>query len=216
MNKFILGILFLSLMSSCSKLSQNTHVDGTVVNIITKDGVDSVEVIICDGLRHTGYANNENCKTTFTDSNGNFSIDIKSRQATIYFSKPDYQFSHYAAGSVDGVVFLRPGKNNNETFEIEPLCAFAPYFYSPHATNQDTLIRNIGQNYRSIYTFYSNRDRAWYGKGPFKIHYFGDKTKIGDMHTLYKLRFTRNGVWNEIIDSVFLAQGEVFQDTILY
>jgi hypothetical protein len=201
---------------SCNKSKNYTSVNGKVINIITKQPVDSVEVLLCDGLRAVGGNNeNENCKTTFTDNEGNFKIDIESDEALLYFSKLDYVFNHYVEGSVDGVITPFT-VNKNHIVEIEPKCGFAPWFLNNQSSQYDTLITNIGQNYRYKYSFHPSNDDYYYGKGPFKLDNLGYKIYVGDMYVIYRLRYKRNGNWNEKIDSVFVAQGKVYEDTIRY
>ncbi|GLR16485.1 hypothetical protein GCM10007940_11000 [Portibacter lacus] len=39
---------------------------------------------------------------------------------------------------------------------------------------------------------------------------------IGNFYFKYKLEYKRDGVWNTILDSVYIAKGETFRDTIYY
>lgn len=43
-----------------------------------------------------------------------------------------------------------------------------------------------------------------------------DRTTIGNMYFRYKFEFKRDGKWNNIIDSVYVAKGDTIKDVVYY
>lgn len=200
---------------SCKK-KDYTQASGKIINVITKQPVDSVQVWICDGLPIAGSNSRENCNSNLNYSDGSFNIEINSGDVTLFFTKPGYNYVNYIGGDI-GITSIPSGENENLIFEIEPKCMFDPVYVNTQGKMNDTLITNIGQNYRFKHTFHMAYDREYRGKGPFQRGHYPDWLLfVGDMHTVYKLKYTRNGVWEEKIDSVFIAQGQIYQDTIWY
>lgn len=211
----IILLIGLTTLSSCEK-KNHTSVKGKIINIVTKQPVDSVEIWICDGLPIAGSNSRSNCAHKLNYYNGDFDIELNSGDVTLFFTKPGYQYTNYPGGAI-GITSVPYGDNENMTFEIEPKCGFYPVYASHHNTREDTLITNVGQNYRRQFNFHMAYDDTYRGIGPFNRRQFGDGLlRIGDMHVVYKLRYTRNGNWEELIDSVYVPQGHVYNDTIWY
>ena len=99
-------------------------------------------------------------------------------------------------------IFTVDNKYKKQTSDVLKSWSRIPLF---HYSNFDELLNNREPFLRK-------------GKGVFYFRYEDSNTQVkGDRYLRYKLEFTKDGVWQTKIDSVFLPTSlEVYRDTIYY
>ena len=110
---------------------------------------------------------------------------------------------------------LIPGKKyNNEIFSLDGVAGFNPILMNKLNFLLDDKVTIY------VYSKWGNPypSSSYLGNGP---HIYSWSlpdgiTILGDSYVKYKLEITKSNVLNTIIDSVYVAQGTVYRDTIYY
>ena len=215
------GLIFLS----CKKRTYEFHAVGKVYNKITQEPIQGAEVILRDGMATNDPilpsegGTSENVTTT--DENGFYSVKLtsqKSWHAVLWVKKEAYRYELQVEGTTQSYEMINEGPHVINL----PLHGTA-FFNSPfmkinHASMKDSLIVSL-LDYRDLNNLLRYKEPKLYqGVGPF---YFYDSTSAiiaeGDRYLRYKLEWTKDGIWQSKIDSVFLPTSTaVYNDTIYY
>lgn len=212
--KYVAIIMSLILLFACKKDDKTiTTVQGTVINIGSKEPVDSVMVVALDG------ANNEKAQVIkYTDTNGKFIVNIEGNNPCIYLVKDGYRFVVFSEGygSSDNFKSFMPGGNyKNEVLELWADSYFKPILKSKNQPYDDDNLWIVSLPYfiPSKYDIYEEMYH-FIGLGPFLYDdYHG---AIGDMYKKFKIKLTRKGKTVEHMDSVYVKSLTTYTDTIYY
>ena len=197
---------------SCKKDLNYTRIAGKVINIGSKQPIDSVLVILQDGVASDffgtpGNTSSDRKNLAYTDKNGYFDVELEGEhRAYIGFKKDKYLYEYDEGGSVIGIKPYPEGTFLNEVFEMEAEAFFNGIFVNKQPNENDSLYLNV------YTTYYWSSDWLLVGTGPFRP--FGEYEDegylaTGDKFSLIKLRFTRNNKWYTKIDSVYIKSLEI-------
>ena len=214
---FIIFAILLGLQACKDKTIGNFIVKGKVINITSKEPIDSVMVVLYGGNPLSnpmmqGFNSNPpkgNNDTTYTDKNGEFRVEVKRESAAfIGWVKKGYRNGNINGGNK----FWGPGIYDI-TIEYVAECTFHPFFKKRALNNQDDTLRVYITSYSYPKSYVLQE--IYYGKSPFKLnHDLGYCAGDGYFH--YKLEYKENNSWSEKIDSVYVKSFQAFSDTIYY
>ncbi len=224
----VILLIAISIISSCKNKDELYLFEarGRVTNKVTGEPIEGVKITLENGAAESWFGSSSNPEVkavTYTDANGFYEIKINANHnhAFLYPSKQAYEFNYKrteTSGSTDGFRYVNRGSQEID-MQMDGIAYFNSPFYKTSAPQKDqdslkiTLLsyESIGEQYYWYNQFYK-------GKGAFLITY-PDKDVLskGDRYLRYKLEFTKDGVWQTKIDSVFLPTSlEVYRDTIYY
>ncbi len=224
----VILLIAISIISSCKNKDELYLFEarGRVTNKVTGEPIEGVKITLENGSAESWFGSSSNPEVkavTYTDANGFYEIKINANHnhAFLYPSKQAYEFNYKrteTSGSTDGFRYVNRGSQEID-MQMDGIAYFNSPFYKTSAPQKDqdslkiTLLsyESIGEQYYWYNQFYK-------GKGAFLITY-PDKDVLskGDRYLRYKLEFTKDGVWQTKIDSVFLPTSlEVYRDTIYY
>jgi hypothetical protein len=224
--KFLLcGIL---LGASCDENKEyHTIVRGKVINVGSKAPIDSVLVVIRDGIPSgggwfdLGNTSSDKKSYTYTDKNGFFEIElIGEHSAYLGLSKKGYLYEFNEGGSVIGYKYFSNRVFENEILEMKADAWFKPILKSKEIShNTDTLFFEILSNHRSEYDIIHGNPYGitgfhceFYGIGPFTYSY----RSIGDTYLPFRIALKRQSIKTIRIDSVYIKSFDTYADTIYY
>jgi len=226
---FYVFICLFLIGTSCKKDKYHTIVKGKVINAGSKQPIDSVLVVMRDGIASgggwfaLGSSNTSSDKKsyTYTDKNGCFEIELKGEHfAYIGFSKKQYTYKYHQEGTYIGYKPIPDGEFENEVFEMEADAWFNPVIKSREfAYSTDSIFFEILCRTRSASEI-ANGDK--YGEIGFDHHYYGSEPfsysyqTVGDMYQPYRITLRRHNTKKVIIDSVYIKSFQVYRDTIYY
>ena len=126
LNYFLVCILLLITLSTCTKFGKNIYVDGRVYNPITGEGIEGVPVKIyrskIDSKDPLG-SDSKTLKTITTDENGYYKLEYLASPFNKAFVLVNYA-GYYPLGWVDngslGSNGIRKGKRNHLDYQIVP------------------------------------------------------------------------------------------------
>jgi hypothetical protein len=221
------GLIF----QSCEKNKDKGDfiVEGRVINIGSDEPIENVLVILYGGNPLSnplmpGFNDNPpngNNDTAYSDSNGEFYLQVKDESAAFLGWRKDgykngnivwYSNDFNTKLSESGNKFFEPG-TKSIIIEYEAECKFSPIFKKKGANHDtDTLIISI-TNYNNPNSFI--KYRTYTVMSPFKLDSdFG--YCVGNEFFYFKLEYTDLGIWETKIDSVYVESFETYSDTIYY
>ena len=213
---------------ACGDEEFTTTVSGKVINFGSKEPIEGVEVYLKDGIGSSffgvdGNTSSDKRNETVTDENGEFTVTLTgSYEAALSMGKEGYEFDpDWNDGVSVGVRGYGYGGGNyeNQVFELKAEAYFRGVFENSGASSdQDTLNITL-LSYKSLTSVMAlvADENPFVGKGPFQFYGPSDKKRVvGDRYLRFKLEFTRDGVWQTKIDSVYIKSFETFADTIYY
>jgi hypothetical protein len=223
--KNALIIILLVFLSSCKKNPAPviTTIEGTVINIGSKQPIDSVKVTVVDGRSGSdsffGSSKTSGTGKTvvkYTGTDGKFSISIEGSSPVLYLEKTGYEFVYFREGSSDSFKEYNPGKKyTNEILELWANAYFNPILKGINCQSNDTVLFDV--------MFYNSLERAGFehqylGNGPFKYMEWDANgyPGIGDKYLRYWFKYQIQGIWRAKIDSVFIKSFTTYTDTIYY
>lgn len=188
-----------------------TTIQGTVVNIGSKEPVDSVMVVAVDG------ANNEKAQVIkYTDTRGKFNVSIEGNNPCIYLVKEGYRFVVFSEGhgsSENFKAFAAGETFNNEVLELWADAYFKPIFVKKDCNPSDSTYIDEGNN---IPLGFQKTTFLIQGCEPIDRWSINGTKGIGDTYFHYWIKYQIQGVWNERIDSVYIPSFTTYTDTIYY
>lgn len=224
--QFFLCVLLLD--TSCVKNKEyHAIVRGKVINAGSKAPIDSVLVVLKDGISSgggwfdLGNTSSDKKSYTYTDKEGFFELElIGEYSAYLGLSKKGYLYEFNEGGSVIGYKPFSDGLFENEILEMKADAWFNPILKSKEISNNtDTLFFEILSNHRSEYDITHGNpygitgfDREFYGIGPFTYSY----RSIGDTYQPFRMSLKRQGIKTIKIDSVYVKSFCTYEDTIYY
>lgn len=225
--QFLLSGLLLG--TSCEKNKEyHTLIKGQVINAGSKASIDSVLVVIRDGIPSgggwfdLGNTSSDKKNYTYTDKKGFFEIELIGEHfAYLGLSKNGYLYEFNEGGSIIGYKPFSNGVFENEILEMKANAWFKPILKSKEISNNtDTIFFEILSNHRSEYDIvhgnpYSSTGfgSEFHGIGPFITYSYGS---IGDTYQPFKIELKRKGIKTVMIDSVYIKSFEIYTDTIYY
>jgi hypothetical protein len=219
-------IIVLATTVSC-KRERLYEAKGQVLNAVTGEPVVGAKVYLNDELGNNDPILSsdgiENSDVALTDNEGRYHVKImtKSGKGIISVGKSGYEFNVYSENGnvVKHWTMIGEGTTNLNLI-LEGLAYFNSPFYKTSAPQKDQDSLKISLlSYEKIDELLNNREPFLRkGKGVFYFRYEDSNTQVkGDRYLRYKLEFTKDGVWQTKIDSVFLPTSlEVYRDTIYY
>jgi hypothetical protein len=219
---------------ACKKEDEKieTTVTGKVINYGSGEPIDSVFIILLDGLPGTtnpfinldkGDSKEVSYNTVYTDKNGEFSIKVTGRQPRVTFApgKQGYEYEDpYPNIAIDYRDFEAGGVYYEEV-KMKAEAYFNPVFaYDPDKGPATKVIwykvnKNAEGKLEKDYSYTTEFE----GNGPFKycnICINDGAFSIGHTYFPYELEIHRNNQIETIIDSVFIKSFETYSDTIYY
>ena len=138
-------LLLIAVLYSCNKEIPVTHVSGVVVNSGTNQPIDSVSVIIQDGVASDNILGSQKnvgtgaSQEVLTSKDGKFEFNFKANNPFISATKKQYRF-HNPNGAYE-IYELLPGNTYKLTLKMDAYAFFNPFFksISPVSSN-DTVI----------------------------------------------------------------------------
>lgn len=225
--KKIIKLLFIAsfaIITGCER-EKLTTVEGKVVNAGSKEPIDSVLVVLQDGLSGGGMlggghtTGDGSVKSVYTDANGHFKISMVSESPFFYAKKDHYNFLNPRDGSHE-ITGLGRGETYNFTVEMEAEADFAPILKPKDGgTNNDIIKFLDGYTYplwADFEQYGSSTSQKFYGKGPFKLFENASSNAIGDKYRTFKIGLWRNNDSIIKVDSVYIKSFTTFTDTIYY
>jgi hypothetical protein len=205
----IIIIFFSLLVTSCD--DNTTIVEGYVIHSGTKKPLDSVLVVLQDGIANGGgmfptgpsnTAGDGSQSVTYTNKNGYFKVTLDGESPYLWIKKGRFSWYYKQEGALVGVRGFKPGSNYNIELEMDAEAFFNPTFLSKKLVNpHDTLgIDDLG------YFIYTGQQYVKYGP----------LTVIGDKYHKFELYINRDGIKESIIDSVYILSFTTYTDTIYY
>jgi hypothetical protein len=169
-----------------------------------------------DGLPYSNKGSSRR-DSTITNSNGYFHIELDGEEPVIFPHKEGYTFEYAIGGAAIGIMPINPGSSDdNVKIYLDGIFHFSPVLMNKvPETDEDTVKLYI------FYSKYGTEDNILNGRGN-GPHYFWSPglkdgfTILGDHYQKYRVKYERNNQWNVLIDSVYVALGEVYRDTIWY
>ena len=219
MKNIILVGLILCLVA-CLKDNETTTIDGHVINVGSKQPIDSVQVFLRFGSPYGSSfiggstGGNGHYVSTLTDKNGYFKISLTGEELNLYLSKAGYRFVVFSidSGTSNGFKYYNSGQNySNEVLQLWADCYFKAVFQGKNSIDSDSIYFGEGDfiNYSKMMNPYG------YGNGPFSPYGQGYKG-IGDKYFKYWMKYQIKGIWHERIDAVFIKSFTTYTDTIYY
>ncbi|HOT15580.1 MAG TPA: hypothetical protein PK252_12540 [Bacteroidales bacterium] len=173
-----------------------------------------VWIYMYDGLPYSNKGSDRR-DSIITDSSGYFHIELDGKEPVIFPYKVGYSFSYVVGGATIGIMPLDAG-SKNENLEIR---LDGEAYFNPILMNK---VNFLSEDKVTVY-IYSKWDNpsppsSYLGNGP---HIYSWSlpdgiTVLGDSYVRYKLEITKSNLMNTVIDSVYIAQGTVYRDTIWY
>jgi hypothetical protein len=220
--KNALIIILLVFLSSCKKNPAPviTTIEGTVINIGSKQPIDSVKVTVVDGRSGSdsffGSSKTSGTGKTvvkYTGTDGKFSISIEGISPVLYLDKTGYEFVYFREGSSDSFKEYLPGKKyTNEILDLWADAYFKGVFKGKLCIVSDSVYFDEGEK---IPLAFSKTTYLHFGNGPFGLIDKGWKG-IGDKYFSYWMKYQIQGKWNQKIDSVYIKSFTIYTDTIYY
>lgn len=220
-----------SLFNCCTKKTYHTIIEGKVINWGSKQPIDSVLVVLKDGVAsgggwvsigNGGGTSSDKQNATYTNKLGEFKVElIGENQAVLYLSKINYSFTT-PEGGIKGYA---NGLFKNEVLEMKAVAYFNPFFKAKTKTsNSDTLIIEILSHNKSADEIASGKRygitgfaATFIGSGSFR---YSDGTSpflsVGDSYQPFSVTLKQRGVTKTGIDSVFIKSLETYKDTVYY
>jgi hypothetical protein len=215
---YIVSLLILVLLS-CKK-EYTTTVIGTVINSGSRQPIDSVLVVLQDGIAGDGFlgdgktTGNGSTTSTYTDASGRFKITLEGESPFFYAKKSRYNFVNPRDGSHE-ITGLGKGGNYDFTVEMDAEAHFNPNIKGINSVFSDSVFIDSGVTIPSMYIL-SNMV-VLFGNGP---HKFCNKCEglfaKGDHFYSYWMKYQIKGIWKQKIDSVYIKSFTTFTDTIYY
>jgi hypothetical protein len=228
----IIICIFALSIQSCKKNKDKGDliVEGKVINIGTREPIESVLVILYGGNPFSNplmpgvntYPPNGNNDTAYSNRNGEFYLKLKDESAAylgwikdgykngkiIWYTDDD--FKNISEGS--GNKFFKSG-TKYIIIQYEAECTFNPVFKKTGINSKnDTLIVSI-TTYNHPTSF--SDPVVYVGKSPF-IFERDRGYCTGNKYFHFKLYYTDSGIWKTKIDSVYVKSFETYSDTIYY
>ena len=201
----------------------HAKIDGTVRNALTGKPIADVEVRLKDGVDNSGSSlgqggstSSESKSIAYTDSNGKFYIELEGEFEPILSVQKDmYGFhrSEFNDGRLIPITQYPDGTTNNTFVEMKPEAHFIPIFKSLTPLDSDVIFGR--------YFPFPNLDtksslEVNLGDGQIITWNVNPILTVGDTYTKFDLSFTRYGMKQTVVDSVFIPAFETFRDTIYY
>jgi hypothetical protein len=216
--QLMISILLLFTIIGCKK-DNTTTVEGTIVNSGTKEPLDSVMVVLQDGIAAGGALGGGNTVgngsrvTTYTKANGYFKISIQSESPFLGIKKDRY--------STDiGMESFKSGGNYSVRLEMDAEAYFQPILKSKDGGTTDDIVKFLdGYTYpiwADFEQYGSSTSEKFYGKGPFSLYHTSSPNAKGDIYRTFKIGLWRNNDVIIKIDSVYIKSFTTFKDTIYY
>jgi hypothetical protein len=214
MGKFVM-LLFIVILYSCVKEIPTTHVSGIVVNSGTNQPIDSVSILIQDGVASDNTGSSAS-KVYITSSNGKFDLEIKSGNPFISAIKKNYRFFN-PKGAYE-IYPLIAGNTYKLTLKLDAYAFFNPFIKSTQpVSSKDTIIIRIMVYINGKLAPWTGWEHTNIGESIFRYSNGGEGyLAIGDKYQCYKLDFVRNNKWLSKIDSVYIPSLTTYADTIFY
>jgi len=223
MKNFVLIGLILYIIVACSKKNETTTIEGKVLNIGSKQPIDSVQVFLRSGSPYSSSflggstAGNGQYVSTYTDKYGYFKISMVGEELNLYLSKQGYRFVVFSVdgGSSDNFKSYNSGQHYvNEILELWADAYFKGEFKGQNSVMTDSIYFDEGKFVESLNVLRS-RNHWNFGNGPFSPYNEG-WIGIGDEYFAYWMRYQIHGVWHQKVDSVFIKSFTTYTDTIYY
>lgn len=233
---FMFSIMALSLLLSLSACwpepeEKTTIVEGIVVNSGTKKPVEGALVSLLDGASFSSGPfgidadlSSGKVNRVETDKNGAFRVEITGvYEAFLVVSKKRYSFEHIIEGSTQGNRPFTEGLHENIVLEMDAEAFFAPVLKSKVRVREGDWV-SIEPSFYNDNGVYSRTGhiRECYGKDICDLYYlvlfseYRPHISKGDKYLLYQLKYRRDSVAYEKIDSVYIKSFETYRDTIYY
>ena len=211
---------------ACKKKPNDFIVTGVISNRVTGQAISNVTILLYDGIPSQtaplGTVNGKLLSTAESDNNGFFSIQLSSEtasQATIDVAKEFYNEVFYIGSESFSEKEITEGGHHLE-IELEGIALFVPVLQKnssePSVFDQMTFSVFSYDNFEEFIQGWENI--KFNGEGPFYVLRQDNIPRIkGDRFLRYKVEWTKDGIWESKIDSVFVpTTGAVFQPTIYY
>jgi len=211
-------LIFAFTFSSCTKNRERTvFISGTVVDFGSGEPILDAKIHVKDGFNGSGPFTESDFTTdaeaiVYTDNKGFFEVELTGRfNPYLYPSKSD-EYWPYDAGdnavTTSAEVYKRGSENIDEEIKLKSKAALDIIFKSKVDFKDSLRIKEY--QYDTIIPTFINRNLF------VKSYHLYTDVAIGNYQYKFKVQYKRNQKWNEFLDSVYIAKGETFQDTIYY
>ncbi|WP_235295966.1 carboxypeptidase-like regulatory domain-containing protein [Portibacter marinus] len=186
---------------------------GRVKDFGTGEPIENVRIYVQDGFTGSGPILNhddigEKEALTYSDENGEFSVEIKAENNPVLYPSKSSEYWNYNEGGLvqSGEIFTKGGGHNN----IEIVLKGKAYlnFRAETINGQADSIQYLGfVDYPNVHERELEKGQTFNRKETFAI---------GNKYFVYDFSYKRDGVWTSILDSIYIPLGETRGDTIYY
>jgi hypothetical protein len=221
--KNILTVLSISLLClvgfSCGKKKYHTVISGKVINYGSKAPIDSVLVVLQDGVSSSGSIIDGNTSSdskdmVYTNNNGEFRVELKGEHHPyLWWSKKKHE--RYDPEYGREIKPYSEGIYENEILELQADAFFDGKFKIDQGLPEDTLnvkilVIGFGLGYYIENGFKRNCDGTRYCGFTIPL------TLPGHTYYVYDVNYKKNGLWYHKLDSIYIKSFETFKDTIYF
>ncbi|HEY9123804.1 MAG TPA: hypothetical protein VIO15_05650 [Bacteroidales bacterium] len=192
----------------------HTIASGHVYSSGSGKPIAGVTIYMYDGLPYSNKGSSR-MDSTKTDSTGYFHIELDGEEPVLLPYKENYSFTYAVGGAAIGIMPLESGiSHNNIAINLDGEAGFNPILMNRvDMTYEEKVIISVYSKWGDPYGTLTK-----WGNGPHEYTNYLPKGELvlGDSYVRYKLEVTRSNVMNTFMDSVFIATGTVYRDTIWY
>ncbi len=205
---FLLLLVCILGVTSCKK-NYTTVVKGRIINKYTQKPIEGVSITLKDAIMSDDLISS----STTTDANGYYEVSIKSKSKIAYLGL-GHEMYHSAItqnGLVYGATYntVPYGQVNEFNMTMTGRAYFRGYFLNANALDSDscfvTFLRYDDIN--KPMNIETSSDNFWHiGK---EIYSKSLLSQVhGDTYLRFKIKYEKNNIWYDMVDSVFLHTKE--------
>ncbi|MFT7333847.1 MAG: hypothetical protein ACI81S_002068 [Sphingobacteriales bacterium] len=223
----LIWVCLLTAAVSCKDDTYFTTVNGKVINTGTQKGIDSVLVVLQDGVGASGSftlidgeTSSDAVSATYTDSNGNFELSLKGEFTPyLYVSKDRHEYLKNNHVNLTGTLIpFADGNKSGVVVEMKAKAYFDPTLVSNEPVGEYDFLRITFYRFTGPTVGDSNRisHLKWDNFRDVVEEYPENFLTIGDKWLRYGITYERNKEFHHFVDSVYVPSFDTVFKTIYY